>query len=243
MSVLAIILAAAALGPCADVSQCTVVSPPKLVEAATALGLTVKSGSTAQVAPITSASGDRAFALELDDEACVVRARSLHRPVPVYGLARYEVPRVGKKFIARATAATLKRALAAAMADLQARILESRGQGVRTLALSVQLSGLDRDARAHVQNTMLRCLEQQLELVGAVTTPREVGGFLEDRVEYAPDASEPREPLQWQVDRFRAALLGGPKAACTVLGTALQGQRVIVAVDEPAHGVIVTFKR
>ena len=41
-----------------------------------------------------------------------------------------------------------------------------------------------------------------------MTEPKELQGYLEDEIEYAPAKDEPRDSLQWQAERLRATTLG-----------------------------------
>lgn len=214
----------AALGPCASPEACTAKlrGPPELVAAAR--------GALARLTLVESEPksppqklepkvlrGDVSFSIELEPAAggeIIVRALSLHRPVSVYGLTRVKPQALPKpKDRARALELAMKRGIEQAMEDLAAQLAEAAGQGKRTLKLSVRVNALGSDARKHVAEQFIPCLKGQFDQLGAVTEPREIAGYLEDVVEYAPVKDEPRDALQWQANRLRE-LSNGAKAKC-----------------------------
>jgi hypothetical protein len=179
--------------------------------------------------------GDVAFGLELErsGEQIVVRALSLHRPPSVYGLARVTPQKVPKpEQQARALQLAVNEGLRQAMADLSSQLAEAAGQGERKLKLSVQVTGVGPSARKDLAETFFPCLKKQLDALGAVTEPSEVAGYLEDEVHYAPSPDEPRDSLQWQVDRLRAA--------CS---TAAGSIKLRFGADTLNHAVVVTIAR
>ena len=54
---------------------------------------------------------------------------------------------------------------------------------------------------------------------------------------------EPRDALAYQVEQVKQALLGGPRAPCSVFGTPLQGYSTVVRADALNRAVVVTFRR
>lgn len=209
-----------ALGPCAELALCSArvrATPAELLPAAkAALAMaSLSEGEPAKPQPIAAKTlrGDTAFAIEVEQQGAdfIVRALSLHRPASIFGLARATPPALPKR--QRAIEIALRGAITRAMEDLSAQLAEAAGQGKRTLKLSVRVNGLDLTARRHASEVFFPCLRGQFDALGAVTEPREVAGYLEDVIEYAPAKDEPREPLQWQADRLRALTLG-MKAQC-----------------------------
>lgn len=242
------VAAAAPLGPCADAPACTVRvatadAPPELAAALAGLGLKV--GEPGPVAALTASGGDRAFevAVQVLGDAVAVTARSLHRPKEVYGEGRARVVRTRSDLAARARQVALRNASLQALEDLGARIPEALGRGVRRLRFTLRVNGLESRAREVVAREVLPCLKGRLELLGAATSPSEAGGYLEEEVEYAPAALEPRDPLEWHVAWVRAALLGGPKAACPLAGGPLAAFTVRVSADALNRAVLVDFLR
>jgi hypothetical protein len=242
-------LAAVPLGPCADAAGCSVRLPkdaaPELVDAVARLGL--KAGETAApVEPLKRAGGDQAFVLEAlaqpEQRTVRVRISSLHRPAAVWGESTATVPATGDKFKARALTSAWRQAVEGAFESLTGQIAESLGQGVRRVKLAVRVNGLEKAPRAQAE-LVLSCLKGRLDLLGATTTPTERGGYLEETVEYAPAKDEPRQPLQYHVTWVRKAILDGPRAPCTQLGTALSKFSVQVTPDELNNGVLVAFDR
>ena len=217
-----VLLLLAGLGPCADVAACTAKlrAPPEQLAGLRA-GLArvgLPEGEPAAPAKLEAKvlRGDTAFAfeVELKPEGTVVRALSLHRPPSVYGMAtlRYH-GYITKAQRLRATEMSYGDAIAEAMEDLTAQLAEAAGVGKRMVKLSVRVNGLESEARKHVVETYLPCIKGQFDQLGAVTEPREVAGYLEDVVEYAPAKDEPREFLQWQANRLRE-LTHAAKAKC-----------------------------
>lgn len=245
-AVLAAALAAGPLGPCADVAQCKARlqpgAPGELLAALEQLALPV--GDPGSVEPLRRIGGDKGFAIEaLDAEREVrVRVSSLHRPAEAWGEATQKVAATGEKFKGRARVAAWRVATERAFEDLSARIAESLGQGVRKLKLAFRVNALEPAARAESEKA-LACLKSRLDLLGASTTPVIRGGYLEEDLEYAPAKGEPREPLEHHVAWVKAALLGGPKAPCTVVGTVLARYTVLVSADPLNKGVVVAFER
>lgn len=246
LAVLAAVLAAGPLGPCAEVAQCKARlqagAPKELVAALEQLELPVGDPGTAE--PLTRAGGDKAFAIEaLDGEKEVrVRVSSLHRPREAWGEATQRVAATGEKFKGRARTVAWRVATQRAFEDLVGRINEALGQGVRKLKLAFRVNALEPAARAESEKA-LACLKSRLDLLGATTAPVLRGGFLEEELEYAPAKDEPREPLEHHVAWVKSALLGGPKAPCTLVGTVLARYTVLVSADPLNKGVIVAFQR
>lgn len=243
----ALLLAAAPLGPCADVAGCKIRVPagvpPEVAAALEQLELPV--GDPGQVEPLKKPGGDKAFVLEvLDGEKEVrVRVSSLHRPGSAYGEATQPVAATSAKFRTRARTVAFRAATEKAFEDLVGRINESLGQGVRRLKLAIRLNGLERSAREQVTDKTLACLKSRLDLFGPTTSPTERAGYLEEELEYVPAKDEPREPLNHHVAWVKSALLGGPKAPCTLIGTPLAKHTVLVMADELNRGVVVAFER
>jgi hypothetical protein len=208
----------AALGPCAELPNCTAKlrAPAELQQAGkAALALVRFTEGEPKAAPQKIEPkvlrGDVAFTIEVEPKGdeLVVRALSQHRPPSVYGLARVKPQKLGSpKFKARAVEIALRGGIEEAMTDLAAQLAEGAGQGRRTLKLSLRVNGLDGPTRQYLVETYVPCLKGQFDLLGAVTEPREVAGYLEDELEYAPANDEPREPLEWQVSRLREATVG-----------------------------------
>lgn len=216
------LLLLAGLGPCAEASACTAKlrAPadqlPALRAGLVRVGLPEGEPKPAAKLEPKVLRGDTAFALEVEAKAegTVVRALSLHRPPSVYGLAKLEsLPYIGKKQRLVAEEKAYARAIANAMEDLSAQLAEAAGVGKRTVKLSVRVNALESLARRHVVETYMPCIKGQFDQLGAVTEPREVAGYLEDVVEYAPAKDEPRDSLQWQANRLRE-LTHAPKAKC-----------------------------
>ena len=213
----------AALGPCAELTACTarVRAPAELLQPAKAALAQVRLSEAEPKAPpqpieAKTLRGDVAFAIEVEPEGeqLIVRALSLHRPPSVYGLVKVKPqPLTNPKWRARAVQLALRGGIERAMVDLASQLAEGAGQGRRTLKLSVKVNGLDTETRRWVTETYLPCLKSGFDLLGAVSEPREVAGYLEDELEYAPEKDEPRDPLEWHATRLRAATLG-QKAAC-----------------------------
>ncbi len=213
----------AALGPCAELQACTakVRAPAELVaDARVALGLARLTESEPKTPPSRIDAkvlrGDVAFSIEVEPQGdeLVVRALSLHRPPSMFGRAVVKPQALANpKQRARAVQIALRGGIERAMEDLAAQLAESAGQGRRVLKLSVRVSGLSQPARQYVAETFLPCLKGQFDLLGPVTEPRDVAGYLEDEVEYAPVTGEPRDSLEWQAGRLREASLGA-KAQC-----------------------------
>lgn len=208
----------AALGPCADAARCTAklrVPAELLPQARAALARTaLREGDPEKPPPKLDPKllkGDLAFSLEIepDGDGYLVRALSLHRPPSLFGRARVKaqpLPRPQQK--ARAVELALRGGIERAMEDLAAQLAEAAGQGRRALKLSVLVNGLDSASRRYLAETFVPCLKGQFDALGAVTEPREQAGYLEDEIEYVPAADEPRDSLQWQADRLRAASVG-----------------------------------
>jgi len=212
-----------ALGPCAELSACTatVRAPADLLpQARAALKLAGLSEAEPKAAPQKIdpkvLRGDVAFSIEIEPEGSelVVRALSLHRPPSVFGRVSVTPQALpNPKQRARAVEIALRGGIARAMDDLAAQLAEGAGQGRRFLKLSVRVSGLGSAPRQYVGETFLPCLKSLFDLLGPVTEPREVAGYLQDEVEYAPAAGEPRDSLEWQAARLRDASVGA-KAQC-----------------------------
>lgn len=240
-------VSAAPLGPCADPASCTVRlaadAPAELLGALESLGL--GRSDPGAVEPLSRRGGDRAFSLEAAASGGSVRVRvaSLHRPPWVWGEGTRQVVTTGARFKQRAAQAAWRVAAQAAFADLEVRIAEALGQGVRKVRLSLRVNGLEPAARQQAQEKTLPCLKGRLDLVGAATTAELRGGFLEEELEYAPAPDEPREPLEHHVAWVKAALLGGPRAACSLLGTPLGRHTVLVSSDAVNRGVVIAFER
>jgi hypothetical protein len=222
--ILALLLAAGGVGQCAQTIACsaTLRASPGLEGPARAalffLGLKDLGEVPAPAIAQKTLAGDLAFHFEVerDGDVLLVRALSRHRPPSVYGLARVRpqgVPKEPQK--RRAVEMALRTGMVRAMEDLSAQIAEAAGQGRRTIRLSLKVTGLESPARRHAAESLLPCLERQFDALGAVTEAREVSGYLEKDVEYVPAKGEPRDSLQWQVDRLREATLG-PRAVCSV---------------------------
>jgi hypothetical protein len=216
------LLLLAGLGPCAETSACTaklrapVDELPALRAGLARAGL--PEGEPKAVAKLEPKvlRGDTAFALEVETktDGTVVRALSLHRPPSVYGVAKLRpVGYITKEQRLKAAETSYAHAIAEAMEDLTAQLAEAAGVGKRTVKLSVRVNALESLARRHVVETYLPCIKGQFDQLGAVTEPREVAGYLEDVVEYAPAKDEPRDSLQWQANRLRE-LTHAPKAKC-----------------------------
>lgn len=234
------------VGACADVSACSVeLSGPADCEpmraAVRKLGLSVR--TVTGLPRLKQAGGDSAFTVELDVALGRLRVRSQQRAPEIYGESVATPLPVKAARHATASKAAYAAALTQAMRDLDDQIALRAGVGHRQLVLSVQLSGLSRSARDYVAGPMFSCLKGQLDLLGEVTAPHEVGGYLEDRLQYAPTVDEPRQPFAWHAARLKAALLGGPKASCTILGSPLEGHEVRVQADEVAGGVTIALRR
>lgn len=212
-----------ALGPCAELKECTakVRAPTELLAGARqALKLAGLPEGEPRAAPQQLdprvLRGDVAFSIEVepDGDELVVRALSLHRPPSVYGLVRVKPQALpNPKQRARAVEVALRGGISRAMDDLAAQLAEAAGQGRRVLKLSVRVSGLGSGPRQYVGETFIPCLKGQFDLLGPVTEPHEVAGYLEDELEYAPEKEEPRDSLEWQANRLRAAAVGA-KAQC-----------------------------
>ncbi|MBL8958150.1 MAG: hypothetical protein JNK82_45680 [Myxococcaceae bacterium] len=237
----------AGLGPCAELANCTAKlrTPAALLPQARAAlaGARLPEGE-----PKTAPSaidpkvlrGDKAFAIEIepDGEAFVVRALSLHRAPSVFGRVKVTPQALpNPKHQAKAVEIALRGGIARAMEDLSAQLAEAVGQGRRVLKLSVRVSGLSAPARQFVAETFLPCLKSQFDLLGPVTEPREVAGYLEDEVEYAPLKDEPRDSLDWQAKRLRDTSVG-QKAQCPLPAKVL----ATFNPDTVNRGVIVELK-
>lgn len=159
------------------------------------------------------------------------------------GRAQVKVTAVKPQWRARALTAAFKQALPQALEDLEQRAKELKGQGSRKVRFSLELNRLDGPARTFVKETTLPCLTHRLELLGKVTAAVESQGFLEEDVEYAPAADEPRDALAFQVEQAQRALTGGPREACSIFGTPLQGYATRVRADALNRAVVVTFRR
>lgn len=231
---LALVLAAAPLGPCGDRAVCRFTVPDELKEAAVGLGLVV---GELKAEPLKKPLGDVAFALTATGPT--VKALSLHRPAAIYGEAAAKVMAVKKpEWKQRALVSAQKVAIVKAMEDLAARI-----SGVRKVTLSAQLSGLDEKGRDHVEKSLMPCLKGMFDLVGALSASTVNGGYVDETLEYLPEKDEPRVSLDWQVARVKAAIIGGPRAKCGVAGTSLQGMSTLVSADTVNQAVVVRFKR
>src|SRR5207302_11453387 len=136
-----------------------------------------------------------ATGLEGGERGGLVRPRATGKAVATYGLARVPVQQApGHQ--ARAVEVAVRTGIERAMDDLKDQL-----SAERHLHLSVRVSGLDSETRKGAAENFLPCLKQHFDALGAVTEPREVAGFLEDDVTYAPAKDEPREALQWQRER------------------------------------------
>lgn len=245
--VAAAVFAASPLPPCGDLAQCVVRlpadAPAELRAALEGMGLQL--GEPGEVAALKSPGRDRAFAIEasLEGRQARVRVRSLHRGPEVYGEATQTVAATGPAFAGRARTVAFRVAALGAFADLEGRINEALGQGVRRLRFSIRVNGLDQGARQQVTERTLACLKSRLDLVGPVTQAAESSGYLEEEVEYAPGKGEPRDPLEHHVAWVKDALLSGPRAACTVQGTPLGRYAVRVSGDALNRAVVIAFDR
>lgn len=212
-----------ALGPCADLAQCTA-----RVKAAPELQAAVKAALTRVRLPEGEPKaapqklepkvlrGDVAFTIEVEaaGEELLVRAVSQHRAPSIYGLVKVKPQPLSKpKDKAKALEIALRGGIERAMENLSEQLSEAAGQGKRTVRLSVKVNGLDLEARRHVVESFFPCLKGQFDALGAVTEPHEVSGYLEDVVDYVPTKDEPRDSLQWQANRLRATTVG-EKAQC-----------------------------
>ncbi len=195
-----LVLLAAPLGPCADRAACTFRVKASAELAAAARVALVANGlkeGEPKVTPVPALKpkqlkGDTAFAVEIEKsgegDEIIVRALSLHRSPSVYGLVKVTPQPVPKpKQKARALQLALEHGIEAAMIDLTEQILEAAGQGQRKLKLSVQVTGLESASRQYVAETLIPCLKGQVDSLGALTTPTEVSGYLEDELLYAPE--------------------------------------------------------
>jgi hypothetical protein len=218
-------------------------APAELVAALEQLEL--PTGDPGPAEKLARPGGDRAFVLEaLATEAEVrVRISSLHRPPAAYGEGTQAIAATGPRFKARARTTAWRIATQAAFADLVGRINEALGQGARRIKLSIRVNGLEPAVREQAGEKTLACLKSRLDLLGASTAPALRAGYLEEELEYVPAKDEPREPLQHHVAWVKSALLGGPKAPCTIVGTVLSKYTVLVSADALNQGVIVAFER
>lgn len=238
--VLVAVLSGAPIGACADRAACRfkLGDEPGLKEALAGLGLTA---GELKAQPLQRPGGDLAFSLALtrQGDQLVVRAVSLHRPAAIYGEGAAKVAAVPKpEWKPRAQVSAAKVAIGKALEDLAARI-----SGVRKVTLSAKLSGLDLKSREHVESALLPCLKSLFDLVGPITAPSAQAGYLDEALEYLPEKDEPRESLEWQVARVRAAMLGGTRSTCSVAGGPLQGWSTFVTADPLNGAVVVSFKR
>ncbi len=250
ISVLLLTIAVAPLGPCVDRTACTFAVESKDKALLASLKSAVAALELKEASPAVDAlkkeGGDVSFALSVraGDDGIVLFAHSRHRAASLFGKVQVKPVRTPEKFRTRALEVALQGAIEKAMADLGGQLDESWGHGKRTLRFSVRVNGLEAKVKTYVAEQFLPCLKQQFELTGPVTAATELGGYLEEKIEYVPSKDEPRESLKWQVSRLKDATLSGPKAACTVLGTPI-GPPFAVRFTEDAlnRGVVVSFYR
>jgi hypothetical protein len=214
MTLLAILLAAAPLGPCADRSKCGFRGTDSFAKSAIS-DFDLKTGD------------DYAIEVERLDHEFLVRARDLKKPVSMYGLARVPVQDLPKPDQhRRAIQIALREGIARAMADLSEVLA-----GQRKLHLSLKVTGLSPSARQFASETFFPCLKQHFDALGAVTEPHEVAGFLEDEIQYAPAKDEPRDPLEWQAQRLKNVCPAPP------------GLHATASADSVNRGVVLSFTR
>jgi hypothetical protein len=244
---IATLLVLASLGPCADLAACTAhlrASPELLPVARAALKRTPLVEGEPRAAPSKLdpkvLRGDTAFSIEVEQEGehYVVRALSLHRPPSIFGRVQVSpqaLPNPRQR--ARAIELALRSGIERAMEDLAAQLAEAAGQGRRTVKLSLKVNGLDGPTRQYLTESFLPCLKGTFDALGPVTEPHEIAGYLEDEIEYAPARDEPRDSLQWQVDRLKGLTLS-LKAQCPA--PAKVSPRFVA--DPINHGVLIEFR-
>lgn len=181
-----------------------------------------------------------AYRVSRRDGEVVVTLRSLDRPIEQYGEARAKVQKVPKKeWEPRALKSAIRTAMEQAAIDFRLRARES-DLGRRSVGFSLRLDGLTGGALGDARHA-LECFKAQLELAGPVTEAVEHDGLLEETVEYTPKAEEPRDNLAFYAGRVREWMLGGVRAPCTIVGTALASVKTRVQVDQLNRMVAVSF--